>query len=150
MNPNYIHTITLYNCLKGKDNKEKKDVWYKTVLENCFFKTESIVIQNGTAMSQSGPSSASRSNVYTVRIPENEKYIPYSRWKLLPEEERKNHFTVSEGDIVVYGKCAEEITGKDENTAAQVMLRNKPDAFKVTSFSDNTRHAFGKHYRIGG
>lgn len=150
MNPNYIHTITLYNCLKAKDNQERKDIWQKRVLQNCFFKAESIVIQNGTAMSQSGASSAARSNAYTVRIPENERYMPYPRWKTLPEEERGNYFTVSEGDIVVCGECTDEITGRDGNTAAQVMLRNKPDAFKVTSFADNTRYIFGKHYRIGG
>ena len=27
MNPNYNATITLYNCLRAKDNPGKKDVW---------------------------------------------------------------------------------------------------------------------------
>ena len=36
------------------------------------------------------------------------------------------------------------------NTATQLLTRNKPSAFKVTAFSDNTNHLTNKHYRLGG
>lgn len=150
MNPNYRHTITLYNCLMAKDNQEDRDVWIRTVLQDCFYKAESITIQNGTALSPSGAYSTSKANTYTVRIPENKRYLPYSAWAGLEETERKERFTVSEGDIVVYGECSDVISGLSGSTATEVLLKNKPNAFMVTAFADNTIHMFGKHYRLGG
>lgn len=140
MNPNYCHTITLYNCLKARDNPDKKDVWIRTVLYDCFYKASTSQIWNGTE--------ASMVNTYTVRIPESHEYLPYHSWSEL--DERAGYFTVSEGDIVVYGECLEEITGNSGNTAPQLLLKYKPDAFKIASFSDNTAHRMAKHYRLGG
>lgn len=142
MNPNYCHTITLYNCLKARDNPDKKDVWIRTVLYDCFYKASTMQVQNGTE--------AAMTNTYTVRIPESQAYLPYHRWKSLPAAARRGYFTVSENDIVIHGECFENITGEGGNTAPQLMQRYKPDAFKVTSFSDNTAHRMGKHYRLGG
>lgn len=142
MNPNYCHTITLYNCLRAKDNQEKKDVWIRTVINGCFYKASTTLIQNGTE--------ASLSNTYTVRIQKDDRYTPYREWMKLPENARKEYFTVSDGDIVIYGECTEEITGESGKTAMEILRRNKPDAFRVTSFSDNTSHRMGKHYRLGG
>lgn len=53
MNPNYIHTITIYRNIDG--------AWTRTVLHNCFWKSGIAVTQNGTE--------ANQSNTYTVRIP---------------------------------------------------------------------------------
>lgn len=101
--------------------------WSRTVLHNCFWKSGIAITQSDTQ--------AVQSNTYIVRI---------------PKERANEGFEVSEGDIVVKGECSDEITGKAPNTATEVMLRNKPDAFKVTAFSDNTSHRMGKHYRLGG
>ena len=39
MNPNYIHAITVFNCLKAADNPNSmKDTWQKTVLHDCYYK----------------------------------------------------------------------------------------------------------------
>lgn len=137
MNPNYYHTITLYNRIKASDSPDKKDYWQRTVLENCFWKavTNTVI---GTE--------ASVQNTYTVRIPEDDRYLPYAAFCQDPD----GHFTASAGDLVVYGTCEDEITGESGHTAAQVLNRYKPNAFKVTAFSDNTLYPFGKHYRLGG
>lgn len=142
MNPNYCHTITLYNCLRARDNPDKKDVWSRTVLQDCFYKASTLQVQNGTE--------ASMTNTYTVRIPQDSKYLPYHKWKGVPLEARGEYFTVSEGDLVIYGECEEVITGDTGNTAPQLLLKYRPDAFKVTSFADNTAHCMAKHYRLGG
>lgn len=139
MNPNYNATITLYNCLHAKDNPEKKDVWKKVILPGCFFKASTTVVQNGTE--------ATQSNTYTARIPQNDQYSEYRHWAAAGAI---SGFTVSTGDIVILGECPDEITGESPNTASQVLNRNKPNAFKVTAFSDNTGHIAGKHYRLGG
>ena len=139
MNPNYNATITLYNCLHAKYSSGNKDIWKKVVLPGCFFKAAMTVSQNGTE--------ATQSNTYTARIPKNDQYMPYRNWAA---SGGSAGFTVSEGDIVVLGECSDEITGESPNTASQVLNRNKPNAFKVTAFSDNTRYIAGKHYRLGG
>ena len=139
LNPNYNAVITLYNCLHAKDSPEKKDIWKKTVLQDCFFKASTSVPQNGTE--------AVVSNIYVARIPQSEKYMPSAGWAAAGGEAG---FTVSEGDIVDLGECTDEISGESPDTAAQVLSRNKPNAFRITAFSDNTRHIAGKHYRLGG
>lgn len=138
MNQNYIHTITLYNCIKAIDTQDKKERWVKTVLHNCFYKSQVNTGFNGTQ--------ASVQNTYVVRIPEDERYLPYVEYINNPE----GHFTASSGDIVVHGDCDEEITGASGHTSAQVLTRHKPDAFKVTAFSDNTAFPVARHYRLGG
>lgn len=137
MNPNYCHTITLYNCLKARDAADKKERWARTVLYGCFYKSSITQTQSDTQVTQQ--------NTYTVRIPQSGDYLPYAEWK-----DRQTGFTVSEGDIVVHGECEDEITGEEGQTAAQLLLRHKPEAFRVTAFSDNTSHLMGKHYRLGG
>lgn len=142
MNPNYLHTITVYNRVRGLDNPSKKDTWTRTVLTDCFYKNVIGKIEEGKTVRMG--------NVYTARIPESEKYLPYYEFAKLTEEERTMYFTFNLGDIVVHGACQEEITGTSPNTAAEFMERMKPDAFKVTAFSDNTSHIYAKHYRVGG
>ena len=81
-----------------------------------------------------------------ARIPKNPRYLPYAEFIKKPA----GCFTVSLDDIVVEGVCREEITGIDGHTATQLLNRNKPNAFKITAFSDNTAFRVGKHYRLGG
>lgn len=143
MNPNYSHTITLFHCLKAADNpEEKKDKWFSTVIKNCFYKVQTGRTQSGKELSMS--------NTYTVRIPRNECYLPAEQWRGLTKEEQAGFFTINVDDIVIYGESTERIEGTLGHTAAEVLRRNKPDAFKVTAFSDNTKFAMSKHYRLGG
>lgn len=143
MNPNYNQTITIYNCFRGADNPAgRKDIWQRTVLQNCFYKN---VI--GQATSGNG---IRMENAYTVRIPVSDVYLPYHEWIKLSDEKRASYFTCSLRDIVVRGECSEVITGTSPCTAAELVSKNKPDAFVVTAFSDNTSHRCGKHYRLGG
>lgn len=138
MNPNYVHAITLYNRIRAADAEDGKERWVKTVLRNCFYKAQ--------ISSSFGDTQANVSNTYIVRIPKDRRYLPYPEFAKNP----KGHFTVSLDDIVVRGICNEEITGESGKTATQVLQRHKPDAFKVTAFSDNTAFRMAKHYRLGG
>lgn len=138
MNPNYVHTITLYNRIRAADTEDGKEHWAKTVLPNCFYKSEVSACFADTQ--------ASVSNTYTVRIPRDRRYLPYAEFVKDP----KGHFTVSLDDIVIYGICNEDITGESGRTAVQVLQRHRPNAFKVTAFSDNTAFRMAKHYRLGG
>lgn len=139
MNPNYCHTITVFNRLQAKDTEGKKDEWYKTILPNCSWYCTSPETQSGSTNRVSEDS-------YTIRIPQNPNFRYYDDWKQSPE----SYFTVSKKDIVILGECAEEITGASPNTASEIMQRHKPNAFLVTSFTNNTSHLAGKHYRVEG
>ena len=107
--------------------RKQNGAWVKTVLHNCFWKSKIESAQNGTEVN--------KVNTYTVRIP------------LAVAGKR---FIVSNGDIAVLGECMDEITMKSPDTATEVLKRNKPDAFVVTAYADNTSHLVDKHYRLGG
>lgn len=141
-NPNYVHTITLYNCLRAVDNPEKKDVWYRRVLQGCFYKAKIETAQSGNTVN--------RVNTYTVRVPESADWLPYREWAALTDDERTPFFTASTGDIVLYGESDEEITSKGDGAAACVLERNAPFAFRITAVTVNTSHRMGRHYRLEG
>ena len=142
MNPNYNQTITLYNCLKAAGSPDKKEHWFRHTLNSCYYKAEIVRMDNGT--------NAKQQNIYTVRIPASQGYKPYREWAQLANEERSRYFTMSLDDIVIHGNSKEEITGVSGQAAAQVLNRCKPDAFRVTAISDNTKIPYEKHYRLGG
>ena len=119
MNPNYVHTITLYHQDDGE--------WIRNVYEGCFFKAGIAVTLNGTQ--------ASQVNTYTVRI---------------PKDVAGDCFEAAAGDMVILGECWDVINNEKGNRFAEVLNRNKPNAFKVTAVSDNTSHVLDKHYRLGG
>lgn len=138
LNPNYVHTLTVYNRVRAADTENRKEHWYRTVLHNCFWKSSVGTTFSGT--------DADIRNIYTVRIPKDPRYLPYHEFVKKPA----GYFTVSQEDIVILGEIQEEITGESGHMAAQVLNRYSPNAFKVTAFSDNTAFPMGKHYRIGG
>lgn len=121
MNPNYRDTITVYRCVEG--------AWERDVFDNCFWiETEGT---GGTTVQ--ALTSQNRSNGYTVRI---------------PVEAAGEGWKASINDIVILGYCAEEIT--KDYPATKLLLENKPYAFRVSFFKDNTRFPLDKHYRLGG
>lgn len=119
MNPNYVHTITIFRKQSG--------AWVKTVLHNCFWKSKIESVQNGTEVN--------KVNTYTARI---------------PLQSAGEGFVVRNGDVAVLGECLDEIKMKSPDTATEVLNRNKPNAFAVTAYTDNTSHLMDKHYRLGG
>lgn len=138
ISPGYVHTLTLYNRIRAADTSDRKERWIRTVLHNCFWKSQ---IQTG--FRDTGVSSQ---NVYVVRIPEDARYLPYAGFA----KQQAGRFTFSQGDLVVLGECKEEITGETGHTMAQVLNRHRPDAFQITAFADNTSFPVSRHYRLGG
>lgn len=138
MSQNYIFTITLYNRIRATDTSDRKERWIRTVLHNCFWKSQ---IKTGFR-----DTDVSSQNVYVVRIPEDARYLPYAEFV----KQQAGRFTFSQGDLVVLGECREEITGETGHTMAQVLNRYRPDAFQITAFADNTSFPVFRHYRLGG
>jgi len=82
-------------------------------------------------------------------VPASTRYRPYAEWVKLPAASRGQYFTGNIGDVIILGESSETISNASPNTATQVIVRNKPNAFKVTAFSDNGG-AMQRHYRFGG
>jgi len=142
LNPNYIQTITLWNCLKAVDNPAANvDAWYKTILPDCFFKVVTAQVNSGFNSQMSG--------AYAVRIPKSATYLSYAEWVAKAANLRDGFFTMRNDDIVILGTTADMITSLSPNTATQILSKNKPNAFKVTACSDNSGSMQG-HYRLGG
>ena len=142
LNPNYNQTITLWNCLKAVDNPAANvDVWYKTVLNDCFYKVVTQQVNSGLNSQMAG--------AYTVRIPKSTTYLPYAAWVATAANLRAGFFTMHNDDIVILGTTTDTITSASPNTATQILAKNKPNSFKVTACSDNSL-GFQGHYRLGG
>mgnify|MGYP003295113043 CR=1 FL=1 len=107
--------------------RKQDGAWVKTVLHNCFWKSKIENVQNGTEVN--------KVNTYTVRI---------------PLQSAGKGFVIRNGDVAVLGECLDKITMKSPDTATEVLQRNKPNAFVVTAYTDNTSHLMDKHYRLGG
>ncbi len=96
----YNQQITILNKLKRIDSDTNKDVWYKTVLTDVAWYTDSA-------------RSAGNHDVYigsyiTILIPFHEEYLDYLDW--VKAKERENYYTMSTGDYVIKGFVEEDIT----------------------------------------
>lgn len=127
MNPNYNQTITIYS--KSKD-EHGKDAWTRRVFQDCFFKASTGIASGGSSGTVVNLYSK---NVYVARIPE-----------------KAGPVLLHEGDIIVKGKVEDKITSSSPNTATELLKRFQPNAFRVTSFADNTNFPVDGHYRAGG
>lgn len=86
--------------MKRTDGTSGKDEWFKTVLTDVAWYTDSA-------------RSAGNHDVYigsyiTILIPFHDEYIDYLDWILLNDKE--NYYTMSTGDYVISGLVKEEIT----------------------------------------
>lgn len=134
--PTFDYTITLINKLKATDSATKVESYYKTVLHNCAFTTESIRNVQG--------STTSVGNVYVTRIPKNMNYKPYSEWV-----SSLDGFTISLDDYVIKGEIEEEVI--TPQTIAKIINKYRPNAFQIRSFKDNTGTIeLAEHYKLEG
>ena len=125
----YKEQVTILNKLRYGDSDEKRDVWYKTVVDNVVWYTDSA--------RSAGSHDVFIGSYITILFPFNEKYLPYMEWK--DRYDRENYFTASNGDYVVKGIVTEEIT---PDNITKVMQKYREDVCIV-------RHHNDKHNRFG-
>ena len=90
-------TITVFN--KYEDPTTRKITWYKTVLQNCFWKyTGNKIVVGETAL---------ETNTTLCRIPVNPAFLENYQWTTT--EDKSAHFTLGTGDILVKGEVTDEI-----------------------------------------
>lgn len=96
----YNQTITILNKLKREHTESGKDEWYKTVLTDVAWYTDSA-------------RSAGNHDVYigtyiTVLIPFHDEYVDYLDWKEMRDKDK--FYTMSTGDYIINGLVPDEIT----------------------------------------
>ena len=136
--------VTLYN--KYTNPTSKKVTWYPSVIEGCFYQhtLDKITVGNSTISS----------NVSICRIRVNDKFVNKRDWNELPDEEKKQFFTLSESDIIVAGEVDFEVdeyeNGKRSSDLMKV-YKEWPGCFVVETVNINVGGGRGnEHYLARG
>ena len=131
--------ITIWNRLVV----DKKESWNRTIIPVlCKYKRKTIRQVQGVNEGQG----TKIANTQMVIIPYVDSgYVDSSAWSGLD-----NSFTMQAGDLVALGEHDVEITGVSPHRLTDVQTSLKPDCFTVSSFQDNTRSRFGKHWKVEG
>lgn len=142
-------TITIYN--KRIDATTQRVSWYKSVVENCFWKYENNKINVGQAYK--GTIVLEAKDVI-CRIPATDRFVDKKEWLELADEDIKDHFTLGNGDIIILGEVDDEI---DEYTAGQrstdlvSKYKELQGCLEVDTYIVNTWTGVGiEHYRVVG
>lgn len=92
-------TLTIFN--KYQDPQTQIITWYRTVLENCFWKyVGNKVHVNNIVLG---------TNDTICRIPKNDKFLERHEWIVQPNDSMADYFTLSPGDIIVKGAVNDTI-----------------------------------------
>jgi hypothetical protein len=90
-------TITVFN--KYEDPTTRRITWYKTVLQNCFWKnTGNRIVAGETTL---------ETDSTICRIPLHPQFLENYQWNDI--EDKSLNFTLSTGDILVRGEVTDEI-----------------------------------------
>lgn len=99
-------TVTIFN--KFVDPITKVVVWYKTVVNGVFWKYVGDKVKIGNTVLET--------NNIICRIRKDDRFLDKYKWINISNDEMKNYFTLSKGDIIVKGAVDDTI---DEYTAGK-------------------------------
>lgn len=147
--PWWDKTLTIYN--RVIDPTTQRISWYRTVVNNCFWKATNDLYNMGRyGMSTVGIQLEIKGII--CRIPKDKRFVDKRAWKELTDKTGK--FTLANGDIIILGKVDDEI---DEYTAGQrstdfIAKYKEYDAcLEVDTYVDNVQTGVGlEHYRVVG
>lgn len=147
--PWWDKTITIYN--KFIDPTTQRVTWYRTVVENCFWKQVNDLYNMGRyGMSTVGIQLEVKEIV--CRIPQDDRYVNKKAWKEL--EDRTNYFTLGNGDIIILGDVddnIDEYTTGQRSTDVLAKYKEVDEGLEIYTYVDNVRTGVTlPHYRVVG
>ena len=147
--PFWDKTVTLYN--KYVDSTTQKTTWYRTVIENCFWKDVNETYYVGTrGISTTGVKLETKQVI--CRIQEDDRYLAKGAWDAL--EYKSEYFTLSQGDIIVLGEVNDEIddyTSGKRSTDLITKYKALQSCIEVDTCVNNVMTGVGlAHYRVIG
>lgn len=92
-------TITVYN--KYTDPQTDMVVWYRTVVENAFWKYVGEKLVIGKTVLET--------NNTICRIRKDDRFLEKYEWLQIPNYNMSNYFTLGKGDIIVKGEVSDII-----------------------------------------
>lgn len=92
-------TITIYNQFKDPITQVVK--WYRTVIENTFWKYVGEKVTVGKTVLDT--------NTIICRIRKDDRFLPRYQWEGLPNDEMGKYFTIGKDDILVCGEVNDTI-----------------------------------------
>lgn len=110
-------SITLYN--KYEDKQTQLIRWYKTTLDNCFWKYDGGKISIGNTVLET--------DTIKCRIPQNKNFLEKHEWINLPNDKMIDYFTISVGDIIVKGAIEDVIDEYHSGTRSSDLLAKYKD-----------------------
>lgn len=128
----YNQTITILNKLKRKDNTSGTDLWFKYVVHDAAWYTESA--------RSAGGSSVFIGSYIKVFIPFHDEYIAYRDW--MKPGNQEGHYTISSGDYIILGEIDESQDEITANNIVKVMEKYGEDVCLV-------RHKNALYKRFG-
>ena len=135
-------TITIYN--KFIDPTTQRVSWYRTVVENCFWKNVNGVYYKGKLEVEV--------KQIICRIPQNENYVNKREWKEL--QNKSERFTLANGDIIVLGEVddtIDEYTAGMHSTDLLTKYKEFDECLQIDNYTDNVRQGVGMpHYKVIG
>ena len=137
-------TVTVYN--RYEDSQTHLIRWYRTVIENCFYKDvgNTININNIEV----------NTNNIVCRIRKDSRYRKPSQWVQIPNDQKENYFTLKPEDIIVVGEITEEIDESvDGHRSTDFIKKYKAfgECLTIQEAGDNTGTGRSpEHYRVNG
>lgn len=142
-------TLTIYNKLINPETQEVS--WYRTVVENCFWKYENNMYRIGSSYTNSVILEAK--NVI-CRIPKDDRFLDKREWKELSERERSEHFTLGNEDIIVLGEVNDVIDEYTKGSRSNDLIAKYKElqgCIKIDTYVINVGTGMGiEHYRVNG
>lgn len=136
--------LTIYN--QFKDPQTKVVQWYKTVVNNCFWKYTGNKVTVGQVELET--------NTTICRIPKDERFLERYVWEALPNDQMGAYFTLSPGDIIVKGNVEDEIdelVKGQRSTDLIAKYKRLQGCIVIQRFTDNTGIGRNdKHYYVVG
>lgn len=142
-------TVTIYN--KFIDSSTQQVSWYRTVVENCFWKYEN----NRYRIGQSYNSTVIlESKTIICRIPKNDKFVDKREWLEMSATERSEYFTFGINDIIVLGEVDDvinEYAAGERSNDLITKYKELQGCLQVETYIVNTGTGVGiEHYRVNG
>ena len=123
----YPHTITIYN----KIVEDREDKYFKFVLSNVLWYGSNNINISGKGIENS--------NEINIFIPKESlsKYKTLEEYKTLPNEAKKDYFTLCKGDLVLKGEHDDITSIKDLNNYEDVITITKINDYLLGTDIDN-------------
>ena len=147
--PWWDKTLTIYN--KYVDSSTQRVTWYRTVLNNCFWKYDNTTYYVGKySVKVSGIELETKHVI--CRIPKDERFLYQQDWRAL--QDKSKNFTLATGDIIILGEVddvIDEYTAGQRSTDLVSKYKELLECVEIDSYVINTGTGMGfQHYRVIG